>query len=504
MLRRALVCASVSPSAVKLICTSSVAAFPPRERTKHPTTRRHAAILDEHRAIKTAMASQPTIDLEKELADMATQPSLFSDLPPSLVALVENTFTFPNGWAEARTRIARTPGLPASSLYNLLENARSESQPQRPYSDTLEVVLERKSMECDWIEAGEWWDRLREEGSLSVHGARLGVRALVHNGRMGEALEVCEAIVEMVDAADVGILSREASVYKTSLGALVYENSSPHAFRRVFVDLIDSIHHIYRPDMVFQIIDNAELLYGAACIHPKTLGVIMHSAFRAIAADPSFISWRPTELDLMQHYRPTIFRTRRDALMYIIDASEHIPPLDSEAFKWRGTHPGLVARQIFYTVLKAHYPHLCHIQAPIPVPCSHPLKRHLLENVPTYFHFNLFSASIWTSFVRLLGRSHLAAEVPFVLAWMKALDITLDAQTAGFAHGLVMRSMGPRACNALMAWIKQWQGPDWKLEYDSDYWAFQTDQMMKGASTFHSGPAVYPPPPPLKKHYIRY
>lgn len=335
-------------------------------------------------------------------------------------------------------------------------------------------------------------------------------------GRINEALEVCEAIVEMLDATTIAdgaskagdmrtVGAKVLTQYSSSVGALVFGDASPWQFRKGITALIQSINRVHRPDIIFRIIDNAELLYGL-CITPKVLNAIMHSAVKAVSVYPSWESWRPTKLELVQHYQPEKFATRQGVLMHVINNFEHIWSL--EAFRWRGAHPGLVARQLFHTILKARHPSLCDIQSPIPVSCGNPLDRHLPEDIPLNSLFSTeYITTPWTNYIRLLGRTHLVEEIPLVLAWMKALDVRMDADTFGFAHGLVLRSMGPKACNALMAWVKQWQGPDWKLAFDLDHWSFKAELLMssKYGHVFTPGPASYPPmPSPHLTYHPRY
>ncbi|KAF7977556.1 hypothetical protein HWV62_3350 [Athelia sp. TMB] len=473
-------------------------------RFSGPARRLSPTIVQEQAAIKASVASQPCMDLERALAAIPNRSSRRSDLSPHLVALLDNAFSYRSVWTKTRMRIAEnTSLLSAAEMYNMLENARLGTD--RPHRDTLETVLAQLIIQNDHVEASEWWDRLRGEGIMTSRGVQFGICALVPTGRISEALEVCEAIVKMShDAATGAFVPTIASQYKSSVGSFTYpEEGYPVAsFRRGLGALIESIHRINRPDMVMQIYDNIQLLYGP-CISVRTLDVIMHAAYRAIAANPAWLSWRPTELDIQRHHEPQRFPTRRDALLYLINAAEYIPPID--AFKWRGAHPGLVGRQIFHTVLYAEAPHLAFTKSPIPVPFCNPLERNLLENVPTTRAFRLSLPKIWTQFIRLLGRSHLSAEVPLVLAWMRALRVSPDPDTLGTAHGLVLQSMGPQAYGALTKWTQDWQGPDWKLKYGIEHWMFQTGMLMKGVYTPPEGPAAYPfEMKQTKKHFPRY
>lgn len=148
------------------ISGSSLRFFTPKQQT---------ATAEEHAAIQASMASQPVIDLEQEFATMAAQPYQLSDLSPSLVELLGVTFATGDVWTQARMQIAKDRKLlSAAQIYSILENARASTQLPRPHSDTLDVMIMELGMKRDWTEAVDWWDRLREEGSLTLLGVEWG------------------------------------------------------------------------------------------------------------------------------------------------------------------------------------------------------------------------------------------------------------------------------------------------------------------------------------------
>lgn len=420
------------------------------------------------------MASDPCIDLEKELAAIVAEPYHDTEKAPFVV----DNGGF-DGWIQARLWLAKSDITSPAEMFQFLEHARLQTN--RPPHATIETILGRLCTLDNYVEAARWWDRLRAGGVLTRDGVIWGVRVLVRADRLGDALEICDVVSSMnrkIVAAgwtfDVG------SQFRTPIGTLSFgDNPSPLQFLRCIPALFQAVQRSYRPDLMFILFDNIELLYGAR-VNPKVLDSLINSADWAAAFVGGDVPVRPTKRELTQHYAPTRFPTRQAALRAVLAMSAHPPTLENST-TWRGTHAALVCRHIFYAALQKHHPRLASLPSPLPAsrhpsPLAHDFAAR--ENVPTKSAFCV-GFTMWENHMHLLVRLRLVHEIPFLLAWIRALDVDPNPATLGFAHAAVLRYMGRGAFDALVAWSKRWRGERWTVGKGISHWCERVDKVGK-------------------------
>ncbi|EGO02958.1 hypothetical protein SERLA73DRAFT_176446 [Serpula lacrymans var. lacrymans S7.3] len=278
----------------------------------------------------------------------------------------------------------------------------------------------------------------------------------------------------------------------------------------VINEFLVSLLRSRRPDIVFQLWDHMEMLYGILP-NDSTLNIVMKSAILAMKLDNESVrsTFQHMTLNSLFH-RPKPEPTGRTEVISDIMQKLEGRRRSSAVGIWRNAPAWAVARQLFRDVLVGNWPWLQQVPQPatairtadaetaafyplqefaqsMSLPFSSPKTPETLEQggkgqIPLITEAQpdqkLYSSIVptdvtFTPYIQLLGLSSLAREIPEALAWMRALKIHPSKKTLSIAlvfwaevslRGPLFEDWAEKNSQSeygrLLAWIRDWVGDE--------------------------------------------
>ncbi|KIM91295.1 hypothetical protein PILCRDRAFT_810553 [Piloderma croceum F 1598] len=218
-----------------------------------------------------------------------------------------------------------------------------------------------------------------------------------------------------------------------SPGLLFSENRKVEVY---LLALFQALQHCDRPDLVFGLWDSMEILYDVSP-NELLLSQLVRAAIVAINLDNSLEPVeQPSYIALEQN---TLSREQaRDGILRMMEESR------PTKIRWKNSHPGLIARQIWRRAMIIHNPSLVNVQSPILTTAyDGAVSAATFERIATFRHQRLpekiTPTSMLTAFhcyIMLLESMSLWAEVPLIIAWMHAFKIEPPRKLREIIHGL--------------------------------------------------------------------
>ncbi|GBE87174.1 hypothetical protein SCP_1004210 [Sparassis crispa] len=403
-------------------------------------------------------------------------------------------------WRSVLRAAVRDRSLSAKSLLAILERAKASDSSLRldVVSDlvTINGLLHRR----DNTNAARIWDTIAaKKDRLEVWGLALGVKALTLAGRPSEAFALLRGIdTSRYSATSTQLLSRSEARQQITTHTI-----------NIFMA---SLQRIGRPDIVFELWDYMESLFG---ISPDqfTMAIVLKTARFASKSDQS-VRGALADIGLGNFFRrksvgdapvsyPESSRSMAVARIQELLAQNRN---DTNSGVWRGERAGVQALQVAHHILLGNWPELHTIQSPV-----HAVRRSLgfspvgglfralsgrpstpsqddsraAQQAPNYDIDSLWpypqvlpNDVAFRAYIDLLGAENQMSEIPLALAWMRHLDVKPSRNTLATAlvywaevsmdsplveHWKSERSEYLR----LIRWMKEWVGSE-NLPTDAD------------------------------------
>ncbi|KAG6334543.1 hypothetical protein ID866_4540 [Astraeus odoratus] len=297
-------------------------------------------------------------------------------------------------WTTALVSATNDRKTTASTLLRLFENARTRTKTFCPTIVTYTVLLRGLLWRKAYKEALKIWNQLMDSGlSLDRKALTVGVQVLTRAGHPQEAFcllhsfadnHPCEAKTDPFLTRSLNTLILPHGSHKPSSKALLSTTSvgppsplmptdSLHRWINIVVvnEFLVSLLRLRRPDIVFIIWDNLELLYG---ILPDdvTLNILLKSAVLAVKMDRETVKGSMAHFALQAPFVPSWSvpghkgsgYTRAQVTRDIMQALERPEP-PAVVGIWRGECATEVARRIFRNMLIGNWPRLRDVETPV-------------------------------------------------------------------------------------------------------------------------------------------
>ncbi|KAA1474175.1 hypothetical protein DENSPDRAFT_316685 [Dentipellis sp. KUC8613] len=387
------------------------------------------------------------------------------------------------GWTNLLTRLVRSNAISSQDLYDAFQFVRTNKPPHAAggfeaatpatYSILIGGLLRRRDFEL----ARRVWDEYASSGlPLDRLSVGVGMDVLTKTKSPDKALALLEREYK-TSKVDANVIPRRMSVI---------EEESQRLDVSILNVFMTSLCHVERPDIVFYIWDNMELLWGARP-DSTTLSILLNASRLASQLFASFTG-AFHELGLSNPFRsarkqpPALTEPQLDASVSqnaarrtALKGLRHLLVSDTKVNEmWGTTVAWRRARDLFRYVLFSHFPHLSAVESPAHALresaddiATSPLKRLFrrptvvtppdillkkgLHPVVVYPEV-VFTDRLFCSYIILLGSRRLASEIPLALAWMRELEILPRKKTLAFA----LMYWGEVGMNAPL--LEQWDG----------------------------------------------
>lgn len=462
---------------------------------------KHGAIHDAqeyHEAIRTHTATAPT---ETETSDVSTDPmhrantlflgahndraSAFNFLrtlvtpetnepdkisvPTTRPLQRQNHKVDVYGYTAALSVAARDHSITDTGLINFFERIEASTSGISPTAVTHTILirglLRRKSPKTI-----DYWNKFYTSGlPLDKHSLSLGLQVLTRDGQPHEAFALLEKFASRADTQELGGYQLHQPIVLTSVS---------------MNDFLVALNRIARPDLVFKLWDHMGELYG---VFPdaRTLSILLQAARLARRLDDT-LSGVVTQLALKYPFRqPSETLASRestiDSITAIVGTTETgIIPYKSRP--WHDQLPTDHAIKIFQQAIIGNAPQkLLEIVPPahairssisddpmdgFGLPKLGPTKTKftpptdlLTEDGRSHYPHIIVTNENCLNCIVLLGLTSRAAEIPLMLAWMRALRVRPTGATLALA--LVFWS----EVSVQAPLIEKWTGGSEKSEY---------------------------------------
>ena len=413
--------------------------------------------------VETSIMRQPPSTMEDEDVSTETQGSIAED--EDNAQLSPSISSGPLGvqeWTTALYVASRDKDISADNLYSLYERVL-DSRKKLPMV-TFTVVVKGLLRKWDIRRAVEVWNTMQarmlplNEVSLGV-----GVAALTLNNEPYEAFRLLERVISEHHERDSGkVQPRKRHIRATKINTQAINQFSI------------SLQRIGRPDVVFELWENMEMLY---MISPDvyTLNILLKTArfakkfssnsFRGTLVELGLGRFLRGDSSVPGQYDPVPWLERRKNSLLRMEAL--LNPQDGRKPNvnglWDGQHAPQVALQIVRNMFLNNWPELRTIRAPVrPLrqnsasPAVSPV-RDLIHSVMGYprGHEGQVSASVqlkarsstprhryarimptdltFRLYIDLLGTEYQSMDIPRALAWMRHLNIRPSKSTLATA-----------------------------------------------------------------------
>ncbi|KAH7927179.1 hypothetical protein BV22DRAFT_1061395 [Leucogyrophana mollusca] len=406
-------------------------------------------------------------------------------------------------WTTALVSAANDKKTSAEALVEIFNRARVKTKRFRPTIVTYTVLLRGLLFRQSYEEALKIWNQLLDSGlPLDRKALTIGVQILTRAGRGQEAFYLLSSFAK---------LQREAL------------KPPPIWINTIVVnEFMVSLLRVRRPDVVFRIWDNLEMLYGVLP-NDATLHILLKSAILAAKMDNESVRSTFQHLTLNTPFRKPQAEPegREEVESAIMNMLETAKPSSAVGI-WRNSSAKAVGRQIFRDMIFGNWSRLRNVKVPVTVVRStgteaaplyplaelarsvaipfsarkgreveiegekdvesadglldeeHQSPNTYLSIVPTDLSFS--------AYIQLLGLSSLAAEIPLALAWMRRLNIQPSRKTLSIAlvfwaevslRGPLFEEWAEKRQRSeygrLMQWIEGWVGKeetptDWDIQ----------------------------------------
>jgi hypothetical protein len=357
-------------------------------------------------------------------------------------------------------------------LFDALEKARLKclKDVHRIPSESYAIVVRHLCFQHDYKQAQLWWDKLRQTKVISHGGIVWGIWSLVINGRLREVFELFESM----------------HAFKTRYDHEQHDDDTPPPPELVFphnqgvevymLVLFQALQHCDRPDLVFGLWDCMETLYDVSP-NEILLSQLVRAAVVAINLDDSL---EPVERpDHVAQKKNTLSREQaRDDMLRMIQEPR------PTKIRWKNSHPGLVARQIWRRAIILHNPSLVDVRSPVLTTGPYDgavsaatferIATFRLQRIPEEKAKNSMSSTFY-QYIMLLESMSLLAEVPLILAWMHACNEQPSRKLLAIAHRLCYefgsgesKEKGEILSEELWEWMsKHWENllPEKKMPF---------------------------------------
>ncbi|KAH7911265.1 hypothetical protein BJ138DRAFT_1179684 [Hygrophoropsis aurantiaca] len=415
-------------------------------------------------------------------------------------------------WTTALVSAANDKNISATALIDIFNRARAKTHRFRPTIVTYTVLLRGLLFRQSFEEALKIWNQLLDSGlTLDRKALTIGVQILTRAGRGQEAFYLLNSFARV----------QRESVYDSS--SLDGEKSPPLWINIIVVnEFLVSLLRVRRPDVVFKIWDNLEMLYGILP-NENTLHILLKSAILAAKMDNESVRSTLQHLTLNTPFRapqaePEGRKEVESTIMKMLELKK--PP--SAVGIWRNSTAKAVGRQIFVDMIYGNWPRLRAVWAPgaivrptgaeatplyplselarsMTIPFSSqkiPANEERMEKVAELaddlldeerLSDNAYLTIVptdatFSAYIQILGLSSLAAEIPLTLAWMRRLKVKPTRKTLSIAlvfwaevslRGPLFEEWAERRHKSeygrLVEWIEDWVGKeetpvDWDIQ----------------------------------------
>ena len=383
-------------------------------------------------------------------------------------------------WTTALVSVANDRKITTSQLIHLFENARKKTKAFRPTIATYTVLLRGLLWRKAWGQALDVWNQLTESGLvLDRKALTVGVQVLTRAGHPQAAFYLLDSFAthHLTEESHLRIRSHPVNspLFPQPTTGGEFVSSNAHLTARwinivVINEFLVALLRVRRPDIIFMIWDNLELLYGVLPDN-VTLNILLKSALLAVKMDRESVRGTMAHFTLQAPFHARQQSTseledvddKREAVARnIMEALERSEPPPVVGI-WRGRAATEVAREIFRGMVLGNWPPMQHIQAPVTairppgkevgpiapimelakslvVGLSHktatgqadsgsgehakPLDSQVVLRagaIPTVYP----TKSTFLAYIKLLGlsSSSYTHEIPLALAWMRHLSI---------------------------------------------------------------------------------
>ncbi|KAL4065490.1 hypothetical protein V8B97DRAFT_1984433 [Scleroderma yunnanense] len=286
-------------------------------------------------------------------------------------------------WTTTLVSVASDLRISTSTFIRLFENARTRTKAFRPTIATYTVLLRGLLWRKAYNEALEVWDQLIDSGqALDRKALTVGIQVLTRAGHPQKAFYLLDSFVNERPTNAKGAGTRPHFAESQSAPSHPTRSSPtstqvPHFMAHriniiVVNEFLVSLLRIRRPDIVFMIWDNLELLYGVLP-NNVTLNILLKSALLAVKMDRESVRGVISHLTLKTPFRtgqpsPLEFEdsySKRERVARGIMEALEDPEPPSVVGIWRGRTAAEVAREIFRGMIFGNWPQTQHIQAPV-------------------------------------------------------------------------------------------------------------------------------------------
>ena len=285
-------------------------------------------------------------------------------------------------WTTTLVSIANDRNITTSQLMRLFENARKKTKSFRPTIVTYTVLLRGLLWREAWGEALEVWNQLTDSGLvLDRKALTIGVQVLTRAGHPQAAFYLLDsfAIQHLTEAKHPGIRphSTKSTSYPYPAPGSEFIPTKVHLAARwiniiVVNEFLVALLRIRRPDIIFTIWDNLELLYGVLPDN-VTLNILLKAALLATKMDRESVRGAMAHFTLQAPFHSRhrsvsklegVDHNREEVAKNIMAALERPGP-PSVVGIWRGRTATEVAREIFRGMVLGNWPPIQHIKAPV-------------------------------------------------------------------------------------------------------------------------------------------
>ncbi|KAL4077762.1 hypothetical protein J3A83DRAFT_4156050 [Scleroderma citrinum] len=271
-------------------------------------------------------------------------------------------------WTTTLVSVASDLRISTSTFIRLFENARTRTKAFRPTIATYTVLLRGLLWRKAYNEALEVWDQLIDSGqALDRKALTVGIQVLTRAGHPQKAFYLLDSFVNEQSQ------SAPSHPTRSSPTSTQVPHFMAHRINIIVVnEFLVSLLRIRRPDIVFMIWDNLELLYGVLP-NNVTLNILLKSALLAVKMDRESVRGVISHLTLKTPFRtgqpsPLEFEdsySKRERVARGIMEALEDPEPPSVVGIWRGRTAAEVAREIFRGMIFGNWPQTQHIQAPV-------------------------------------------------------------------------------------------------------------------------------------------
>ncbi|KAG8760623.1 hypothetical protein FRC14_002469 [Serendipita sp. 396] len=357
--------------------------------------------------------------------------------------------------AMRRLRTAKMSRMSVATVLETLNSAKPNTQPlmldSHEWSALISSVGRDQNVGLDTFRA--LWRRVQSyRGSgMDIATQTAVMDAFRQRGQYSDAIAVWESILNTPGNIDKRALAAAvmslcaASRYKEAFDALdafAFKNHIPQDEEsshsrtqwieqrgRIKLDvamingLMDRLNRGGRPDAVFKLWDVMEKYYG---VWPDgiTMAILLDAARRAYLIDPT-IELTLNQLGLFNPLKKLwLHKQVPETPSAIISKMLSKPP---ESGFWHGDWAFINARVIFRDAVLGNWPHLQQVECPVGAYSPQSVSDRLwvtTDKIPEMRWPTVIPIDkTFHAYIFLLGWNELQAEIPIVLAWMRALQI---------------------------------------------------------------------------------